>query len=481
MTEGGAAQPMASEPASRAEDLAGVLSLAVTSAQNYLRDLDTGAVRPERATEAVADLRGPLPGAGVGALTAIGELAQAAAGTALRSSGPRFFQWATGGTTPASIGADWLASVYDQNARFWESSPLAVRLEQVALDWTRELCALPAGWTGTLTTGATMANFVGLACARDWWARQHGVDVAESGLAAVPPVTVIAGERLHPTIVKAAVMVGLGRGCIRILPSDASGGPRLGVLEAILRQGPAVVIATAGDVNTGHFDPIAQMAELCRRHRAWLHVDGAFGLMARVAPRSAHLLDGIEGAHSVASDAHKWLNVPYDSGFVFVSEPEPLDRTFGTTAAFIGETGPDLAARGPENSRRARALALWATLRAYGRDGYQTMIERYLDLAQHLAGRVDATPGLERLAAVPLNVVPFRIRPAGVPEERLNQLNRLAGEAILREGQVYPGSMALFQGRLGFRPVIMNWRSTQADVDVLVETVLRHGEDVLRG
>jgi glutamate/tyrosine decarboxylase-like PLP-dependent enzyme len=471
---------MLSESAPRPEDFARVLPLAVISAENYLRDVHTGAVRPTHADDTAADIRGPLPHVGVGALTTIRELSQAAAEATLRSSGPRFFHWATGGATPASVGADWLTSVYDQNARFWASSPLAVRLEQLALEWTRELCGLPAGWAGILTTGATMANFAGLACARDWWARQHGVDVGESGLSAVSPIRLLAGERLHPTIVKAAVMLGMGRRCIELLPSDESGGPSLNSLEAALRSGPAVIIATAGDVNSGQFDPIARMADLCDHHTAWLHVDAAFGLMARVTPRTAHLLDGIEGAHSVASDAHKWLNVPYDCGFAFVSEPESLDRTFGATAAFAGETGPDLARRTPENSRRARALALWATLRAYGRDGYRAMIEQYLDLAQHLSSRVDAALGLERLSTVPLNVVPFRIHPAHIPESRLNSLNRLASEAILREGRIYAGSMALFRGRLGFRPVIMNWRSTQAHVDDLVDTVLWHADQLLQ-
>jgi glutamate/tyrosine decarboxylase-like PLP-dependent enzyme len=471
---------MASAFAPLHEDFARVLPLAVVSAENYLRDVHTGAVRPERASDAAADIRGPLPDVGVGALAAIRELSRAAAESTLRSSGPRFFHWATGGATPASVGADWLTAVYDQNARFWASSPLAVRLEQLALEWTRDLCTLPTGWTGTLTTGATMANFVGLACARDWWARRHGIDVAESGLSTVPPISVLAGERLHPTIFKAVAMLGMGRRCIRTLPSDESGGPSLDTLRAALQEGPAVVIATAGDANSGQFDPIARMAELCSRYGAWLHVDGAFGLMARVVPRTAHLLDGIEGACSVASDAHKWLNVPYDCGFVFVSESDALDRTFGGEAAFVGETGLDLAGRAPENSRRARALALWATLRAYGRNGYQTMIEGYLDLAQHLSTRVDAAPVLERLCAAPLNVVPFRIHPPNISESLLNDLNQMVSESILKEGRIYVGSMALFRGRLGFRPVIMNWRSTRADVDDLVDTILWHAGQLLQ-
>jgi glutamate/tyrosine decarboxylase-like PLP-dependent enzyme len=325
-----------------------------------------------------------------------------------------------------------------------------------------------------------MANAVGLACARDWWARRHGIDVAESGLSTVPPISVLAGERLHPTIFKAVAMLGMGRRCIRMLPSTDAGEPSLDSLQAVLREGPAVVIATAGDANSGQFDPIARMAALCNRYGAWLHVDGAFGLMARVVPRTAHLLDGIEGAHSVASDAHKWLNVPYDCGFVFVSESEALERTFGVESAFVGETGLDLAARTPENSRRARALALWATLRAYGRTGYQAMIEGYLNLAQHLSARVDAIPSLERLSAAPLNVVPFRIHPPNISESLLNDLNRTVSESILKDGRIYVGSMALFHGRLGFRPVIMNWRSTRADVDDLVDTILWHANQLLQ-
>ena len=235
------------------------------------------------------------------------------------------------------------------------------------------------------------------------------------------------------------------------------------------------MIANAGEVNNGDFDPIAAIAELTREHDAWLHVDGAFGLFARLAPESRALTDGVEYADSITVDAHKWLNVPYDCGIAFVRDPERLEAAYRIGAPYLpapDDPRPNTSSLSPENSRRARALAVWATLRAYGRDGYRTMVERHLRLARHLAAEVDRRPELELLAEPQLNIVCFRARPAGVPEAQLDDLNRRLGEALLADGRVYCGT-TVYDGRVAFRPAIVNWQTTEADVEALVEVLIQ--------
>jgi glutamate/tyrosine decarboxylase-like PLP-dependent enzyme len=213
------------------------------------------------------------------------------------------------------------------------------------------------------------------------------------------------------------------------------------------------------------------MADLAERYGAWLHVDGAFGLFAAISPRTRHLTEGIERAHSVISDAHKWLNVPYDSGFALVRDASLMPGTFAFGAAYLPSAGVMYGVLGPEASRRARGLAVWATLRAYGRRGYREMVERHLDLAQRVAARVDASPDLERLAKVPLNIVCFRAHPRGLDdEERLDALNTRIGAALLEDGRVYVGTTR-YGGKVAFRPAIVNWRTTERDADLIVEVV----------
>ena len=234
-----------------------------------------------------------------------------------------------GGGTPAALAADWLTSALDQIAFNWISSPFAMRLEQISVDWLKELFGLPAAWSGVLTTGATMANFTGLAAARRWWGRQHGVDVEESGLSGLPPVPVLASGHVHASAVKALAMLGIGRQQVRSFTSDAAGSlDRDGLEEALRGLGgsPALLVATAGEVNAGAFDPIAVMADLAHQHGAWLHVDGAFGLFAGVSPETRDLVSGIDRAHSVSVDGHKWLNLPYDSGAAFVHDAGAAPR-----------------------------------------------------------------------------------------------------------------------------------------------------------
>jgi glutamate/tyrosine decarboxylase-like PLP-dependent enzyme len=403
---------------------------------------------------------------------------------ATRSTGPRFFHFVMGGVTPAALGADWLASTLNQVAFNWVSSPFAARLEQVSLAWLKELFGIPAEWSAVMTTAATTANFVGLASARRWWGLKHGVDIDSRGMSGLPSVPVFSSGYLHASAVKALGMLGIGRDQPRIVARDATGrldaAALQGALDALAGE-PAIVVATAGDVNTGDFDPIREMGVLTRRYGAWLHVDGAFGLYAAVSPLTRHLTDGIDGADSVAVDGHKWLNAPYETGFAFVRDPVMHSGAFSAGAAYLGtETlaRPVFGNLGPEMSRRARSLPVWATLRAYGRDGYRAMIERHLSLAQRVAAQVDAAPDLERLADVPLNIVCFRFRPAGASEAELDELNRKLGAMVLEDGRVYFGTTD-YAGKVAFRPAIVNWRTREKDVDMIVEVVRELGAKLL--
>ena len=458
------------------DELEGVIAAVVDEARSYLGGLDAEPVLEDAGAASI--LGGALPDKGSGAVAALAELLSGSP-AATRSPGPRFFHFVTGGVTPAAFGADWLTTLLDQNSFSWISSPFGARLEAVAVDWLKELFELPAEWGGVLTTGATMANFTGLAVARRWWAEQHGIDVDAAGFSSLPQAPVFSSGYVHSSAIKALGMVGLGRETVRTFARDEVGRlDRDGFEEALKGLGgaPAILIGNAGDVNSGDFDPIDELADLAERYGAWLHIDGAFGLFARLTPRVAGLAAGIERAHSVIADGHKWLNVPYDCGFAFVRDGPELERTFGMAAAYLpSDDKPNFGYRGPEASRRVRALAVWATLRAYGRSGYREMVERHLDLAQRLAARVDEAPDLELLAPAQLNIVCFRFHPPGADESELNDLNARLGEAVLDDGRVYAGT-TVYGGRTALRPAIVNWRTREGDVDLLVDVVRELGQ-----
>jgi glutamate/tyrosine decarboxylase-like PLP-dependent enzyme len=474
-----------SDPLDRRDELEQALELAAREARAYLAGLEGDHVQPPGSEALLGRVGGELPQRGEGALAALGELGRLGREAATRSSGPRFFHFVIGGATPAALAADWLASAFDQNACAWVASPLGTRLELVAVDWLRQLFGLPEEFGGVLVTGGTMANFTCLAAARDWCAERLGGSPADAGLAGAPQIPVLTSGYVHASAMKSLALLGVGRANVRRLTRDARGRLDLEALAAKLAglgAGPAIVIANAGEVNAGDFDPIEEMAELAERHGAWLHVDGAFGLFARLSPRSAPLAAGTERASSVSSDGHKWLNVPHDCGFAFVREDRWTRDSFAESADYLpplDDPQPVFAYQAPEGSRRARALTVWATLRAYGAEGYRAMVERHLDLAAHLARRIDAEPAFERLAEAPLNIVCFRWRPPGAAEEELDALNRRLGDALLEDGRVFAGT-TLFEGRVAFRPAIVNWQTREEDVDLLVDVLIELGERLLR-
>lgn len=451
-------------------------------ARTYLHSLDDRALRDQKADDFADSLAGPLPEEGAGALEALRELLDGGLQASVASAGPRFFHFVIGGVTPAALGGALLTDAIDQNSAMWTSSPLGSALGQVSVDWLRDLFGLPDAWGGVLVTGGTMANYVGLAAARRWWGLQHGVDIETQGMSALPAVPVFSSGYIHASARKALAMLGIGRERLQVLAGSAAGRLDVDALDTALRDadGPAIVIGNAGEVNTGDFDPISDLADLAAQHDAWLHVDGAFGLFAALSPRTAHLVEGVDRAHSVAADGHKWLNVPHDCGFTFVRDPVLLEGFFTQSAAYLstGDERPNLMLRTPESSQRARGLAVWATLRAYGRDGYRRMVEHHLDLAQRVASRVDRAPDLERLAEVPLNIVCFRYRPPGSDDEgAIDELNRRLGEEILRDGRVFVGTTQ-FEGKVAFRPAIVNWRTREEDVDLLVDVVREVGAQI---
>ncbi|HEY6115846.1 MAG TPA: aminotransferase class V-fold PLP-dependent enzyme [Candidatus Dormibacteraeota bacterium] len=468
------------DPIDDRDQLASALRLIEREAEVFLGEVDKALVRPPGTPE----IEDALPSEGVGSLQALTSLVQSAMEGATRSTGPRFFHFVMGGVTPAALGADWMTSTLNQSSYNWVTSPLASRIEQVTLGWLKQLFGIPHEWSAVMTSAATTANLVGLAAARRWWGLEYGVDVDVEGLGGLPPVPLFAGGFLHASAIKALGIVGLGRGRPAILSRDAAGRIDLDAVESALmglHGRPAILLATAGDVNTGDFDPIRAMAEIAHKHHAWLHVDGAFGLYAALTPRTRHLVDGIADADSVAVDGHKWLNAPYDTGFAFVRDPGIHTGAFAASAAYLGtetQARPVFGDLAVEMSRRARAIPVWATLRAYGRDGYRAMVERHLDLAQRVAAQIDEAPDLERLAEVPLNIVCFRFRPQGVPESQLDEMNRRLGAMVLEDGRVYFGTTE-FAGKVAFRPAVVNWRTREDDVDLIVEVTRELGSKML--
>jgi glutamate/tyrosine decarboxylase-like PLP-dependent enzyme len=474
-----------SDPISSVEETGAALAFTLREVEGYLEHLDDDLVKEPGAEAAVEKFDTALPEDGLGTMEALTRLMRDGRESAVRSSGPRFFHFVQGGTTPAALAADWFASALDQNPAMWIASPLGAHLEVVAIAWLKELFGLPRDWGGVLTTGAQMANFTGLVAARRWWGLRHGRDVDEEGMGGLPGMPVMASGLIHPTAVKAVSMLGGGRRSVRKLTADDAGHADLDDMRRELERldgAPAILIATAGEPNAGAFDPIDAMAELAEEFGAWLHVDGAFGLFAALSEETSSLTYGVERAHSVISDGHKWLNVPYDCGFAFVRDPSLLPGAFSSSAAYLApaqDARPNSAYLSPESSRRARSLAVWATLSAYGRSGYRAMVERHVGLAARLAKRVDASEDLERLAEATLNIVCFRYHPPGIDDEAtLNELNAELGRALLEDGRVYVGTTT-YAGKTALRPAIVNWRTTEDDVDLIIEVVRELGARML--
>jgi glutamate/tyrosine decarboxylase-like PLP-dependent enzyme len=428
---------------------------------------------PPASAAALSDFYEALPETGNGAAATIDRIVELTAKAGGNTPGPRCFHFVIGGSTPAALAADLLATAYEQVTYTWVLSPVGVQMEVQGLNWLKEMLGLPKSWPGVMVTGATMANFVCLAAARQWWGEQLGVDVSESGLSGMPQMPVLTTGFVHAATLKVLATQGVGHGNVQKFSRDAFGRADLdGMKQALIALDgkPAVVVVNAGEVNAGEFDPVREMIDLARQYNCWVHVDGAFGLFARLSPRTAHLVEGVEKADSVTVDGHKWLNVPYDSGYAFVRDHGLMARAFRYSADYLPDADdvrPTFGAIGPESSRRARSFAVWAT----GREGHRRIVEHCLDIAQHFAKQVEEHTQLELMNDVQLNIVAFRYNPGRLSEEQLDELNEQLGEAVLDDGRFLVGTSRIGP-RTVFRPAFSNWRTRPEDVEEFANVVV---------
>jgi glutamate/tyrosine decarboxylase-like PLP-dependent enzyme len=377
-------------------------------------------------------------------------------------AGPRFFGFVIGAALPVTVAAQWLAGAWDQNVGRQDITPSASRLELVALRWLVELLELPAGTGGAFVTGASVANMTALAAARHAVLGSAGWDVEERGLYGAPEIQVVVGAEAHPTLTKALGLLGLGRHRVHEVPVDEQGRMRAGALPEI--QSPAIVCLQAGNVNTGAFDPAAEIIPRARAAGAWIHVDGAFGLWATASPARRHLAADHLAADSWATDAHKWLNVPYDSGLAFVREPEALRRAMSVHASYlpVGDTR-DPAEYTPELSRRARGVEVWAALRTLGRAGVADLVDRLCERARQFAEGLTSA-GYTVHNEVVLNQVLVSFGDA----ERTDRII----QAIQEDGTCWCGG-ADWQGKRVMRISVSSWATTKEDVEKSLEAILR--------
>lgn len=459
------------------EEMENLIGPLARSLSNVILETDDRIALPPGSESALTEFSEALPEHGCGATATIERLLELNEAAGGNTGGPRCFHFVIGGSTPAAMAADLLATAYEAVTYTWLLSPVGVRMELQALDWLKEMFGLPRSWPGVMVTGATMANFVCLAAARQWWSEQLGFDVSATGLAGRPQMPVLTSGFVHASTLKVMAIQGIGRANVQQFSRDDFGRLDLVALEQALidlKGQPALVIVNAGEVNAGEFDPVKEMIGLARQHNCWVHVDGAFGLFARLSPRTAHLVEGVEDADSVTVDGHKWLNVPYDSGYAFVRDYDLLARAFRYSADYLPDEHSDRptpGAIGPESSRRARSFAVWATIKAYGRTGHRRIVEHCLDLAQHFSQQVKNAAQLELMNDVQLNIVAFRYNPGGLKEEQLNELNERLGEAVLADGRFLVGTSRI-GSRIVFRPAFSNWRTRFSDVEEFAEVVL---------
>jgi glutamate/tyrosine decarboxylase-like PLP-dependent enzyme len=455
-------------------DLDRLLESTAEIATDYLHSLPTRRVHP-RATP--ADLRPilgeGLPETGDDAPEIMATLRELGERGVVASAGPRYFGFVIGGSLPAALAADWLATAWDQDAVLYALSPAAAVAEDVAAAWLLELFDLPRDSSVGFTTGCQMANFVGLAAARRSVLLKRGWDVEQKGLQGAPPVRVIVGGEAHVTATVALQMLGFGTATLERVPADEQGRMRASALADVLASGdqdaPLIVAAQAGNVNTGSFDEIGAIADVVHQHEAaWLHVDGAFGLWARAVPRLRPLVEGLDKADSWASDLHKWLNVPYDSGVVVVRDPDVHRGSMMLAAAYLTagaaeERDPQLYV--PESSRRARGFAVYAALRSLGRGGVAEMIDRCCALAARMRDRLAREPGVTVLNDVVLNQVLVRF---GDDDE----LTRDTIRRVQEDGTCWLGGTT-WHGQAAMRISVSNWSTTESDVDVSADAIVR--------
>ena len=454
------------------------LEAAAACALSYLAKLDQ---EPVGARADAASLRmriaRPLERRGIAPEQVIRELAADVEGGLHAIAGGRFFAWVIGGALPAALAADWLTSAWDQNAHNFGTGPAAAITEEVVGGWLKEIFGLPPRCSFALLTGCQMAHFTCLAAARHALLALRGWNVGENGLSGSPPVRVISSDQAHGSIERAVSMLGIGTSHITKLRADSSGRLPAAALESALaaeRDAPTIVVLQAGDLNIGAFDSFQILIPLAKRYRAWVHVDGAFGLWVAASSKYRHLLRGFDAADSWATDGHKWLNVPYDCGYAFVADPKAHGGSMSHRASYISYSADarDQADWNPEWSRRARGFASYAAIRELGRDGMCDMIERCCSHARSLVTQIGRLPGAEMLWEPQINqgLVRFLDTRAGALEEdhdrrTLEMIAKInaAGEAFF--------SGTLWRGRRAMRVSVCNWQTSNEDVVRTVNSV----------
>jgi glutamate/tyrosine decarboxylase-like PLP-dependent enzyme len=435
-----------------------LLKDAASRAARYLHEINDRPVAPrEEAVEALSALKIPFPDEPCDPALVLAQMDEIGSPATVATTGGRYFGYVIGGVLPISLAAGWLSTTWDQNGIFKKLSPAGVALEEAAEAWMLEALGLPQKSTVSFVTGATMANFACLMAARRKVLLDAGWDVAEKGLSGAPRIKVIMGEEAHPTVLKALSMLGMGRTGHTRVPVDGQGRFVLDELPKI--NGPSIVILQAGNVNTGAFDPVGEVCQKLAGSGAWVHVDGAFGLWALASSRFDQFTKGLELADSWATDGHKWLNVPYDSGMAVVKHADQLRLCTEVGAAYL----PTSERFAPESSRKARGIEVWAALKALGRRGLREMIERNCDQAQRIAG-VLSEAGYDILNEVVLNQVLVSF---GDEESNLRVIR-----AIQEDGTCWAGE-TLWQGRSAMRLSLSSWATTDQDVDRSLETIIR--------
>jgi glutamate/tyrosine decarboxylase-like PLP-dependent enzyme len=432
-------------------------------AARYLEDLENRSVAPlPEALARLTNLDEPLPELPMEAERVLEILDRIGSPATTGMAGRRYFGFVIGGSLPAALAANWLAGAWDQCPGLFAASPIGTVLEEVSLGWLLDVLKLPARSGGAFVTGATVANFTALAAARHAVLARAGWDVEANGLFGAPPITVVVGEEAHPSLIKALGMLGLGRSRVVRIPVDGQGRMRASEIPPL--SGPAIVCLQAGNVNTGAFDSAGEICAQARVRGAWVHVDGAFGLWAAASPKYAHLVEGAADADSWATDAHKWLNVPYDSGLAFVRDAEALKSAMAVTAAYLPQGGHrEPSQYTPELSRRARGVEIWAALKSLGRSGLADLIERNCRLARCFGEKLQQA-GCEILNEVVLNQVLVSFGDAARTRQVI--------ERVQRDGTCWCGPTE-WQGHTAMRISVSSWATRDEDVERSVAAILR--------
>jgi glutamate/tyrosine decarboxylase-like PLP-dependent enzyme len=440
-----------------------LLQATADRAASYLAGLNDRSVAPTpEALQRLAELQVPLPEHPSHPMEMLALLDDIGSPATNASAGGRYFGFVIGGSVPAALAASWLATAWDQNGGLIATSPVAAKMEAIAMTWVLDALGLPAESGMGFVTCATAANFTALAAARHAVLEKVGWDVESQGLFGAPPITVIVGEEVHVSVLKALTLLGLGRDRVVRVPVDGQGRMRADALPAI--SGPTIVCIQAGNVNTGAFDPAREICDWAHAAGAWVHVDGAFGLWAAAVPERAHLTAGIADADSWATDAHKWLNVPYDSGLVICRDPQALRAAMAASAAYLIQTGDrEPYQYTPDFSRRARGVEVWAALRSLGRSGLAEMIERTCRHAERFAAGL-AEAGYKVLNDVVINQVMVVFNDA--------ETTRRVIADVQSDGTCWCGG-TVWQGNTAMRISVSSWATTEADVEASLQAILR--------